>query len=37
MMVSRHLLKLERLAGLCRWCDQFVGLAVAYRSGHDPG
>jgi len=32
-----HLTKLERLAGLRRWCDRLVGMAVAYRSGHDPG
>jgi hypothetical protein len=36
MYRSCHLLKLERVAGLCLWCDRLVGLAVL-RSGHDPG
>jgi hypothetical protein len=34
---SRQLLNLECLAGLCRWSDRLVGLAVVYCGGHDPG
>jgi hypothetical protein len=32
-----YLTKLERLNGLCRWCERRVALGVAYRSDHDPG
>ena len=35
MYRSCHLTKLERLAGLCRWCDRLV--VRLERSGHDPG